>query len=278
MSYGVYRRLFRVRPRPHAVATLTSAAPAVTTSLPLARRRIAESVYRRPSVTILRRRSIVGLPNADPLVSLPLVRRRPPYSVYLRPPPPIVRLRRMVIGLPNANPIVSLPMVRRRPPYSVYLLPPPPIVRLRRMVIGLPNADAAVPAPAAPATKGRRPIRLEIAASKVDLLKLPRPPVKLPPSIVVPAIAEMRFEALTPMVLAGPVELLLKLASINIILARPAVEPGAVTLALPVVPLTRPLTYLLDAWSRMDRAEILAIVQGVVEDVALLGFSDRPPE
>ena len=182
MSYGVYRRPFWLRRRLHAVATLTTAAPAVTTSLPLARRRIAESVYRRPSVTILRRRGIVGLPNADPLVSLPLVRRRPPYSIYLRPPPPIVRLRRMVIGLPNANPIVSLPMVRRRPPYSVYLLPPPPIVRLRRMVIGLPNADAAVPAPAAPATKGRRPIRLEIAASKVDLLKLPRPPVKLPPS------------------------------------------------------------------------------------------------
>ena len=241
MSYGVYRRLFRVRPRPHAVATLTSAAPAVTTSLPLARRRIAESVYRRPSVTILRR-------------------------------------RRMVIGLPNADPLVSLPLARRRPPYSVYLRPPPPILRRRRMVIGLPNADAAVPAPSAPATKGRRPIRLEIAASKVDLLKLPRPPVKLPPSIVVPAIAEMHFEALTPMVLAGPVELLLKLASINIILARPAVEPGAVTLALPVVPLTRPLAYLLDAWSRMDRAEILAIVQGVVEDVASLCFSDRPPE
>ena len=130
------------------------------------------------------------------------------------------------------------------------------------MVIGLPKADAAVPAPAAPATKGRRPIRLEIAASKIDLLKLPRPPVKLPPSIVVPAIAEMRFEALTPMVLAGPVELLLKLASINIILARPAVEPGAVTLGLPVVPLTRPLTYPLDAWSRMDRAPIRALVPG----------------
>ena len=240
MSYGVYRRPFRLRRRPHAVATLTTAAPAVTTSLPLARRRIAESVYRRVRVISIRRRGIAGLP--------------------------------------NANPIVSLPMVRRRPPYSVYLRPPPPIIRLRRMVIGLPNADAAVPAPAAPATKGRRPIRLEIAASKIDLLKLPRPPVKLPPSIVVPAIAEMHFEALTPMVLASPVELLLKLASINIILARPAVEPGAVTLALPVVPLTRPLAYLLDAWSRMDRAEILAIVQGVVEDAALLGFVDRPPE
>ena len=239
MSYGVYRRPFRVWRRLHAVATLTVAAPAVTASLPLARRRIPDSVYRRPAVIIRRRRSIAGLPNADPVVSLPLARRRPPYSVYLRPPPPIVRLRRMVIGLPNADAVVA----------------PPPVA----------------------GTKGRRPIRLEIAASQVDLLKLPRPPIELIPSIVVPPIAEMHFGAVVPLVVAGPVELMLKLASINILLARPTVEPGSVTLALPVVPLTRPISYLLNAWSRMDRREIVAIVQEVVEDAALLGFTDKEP-
>ena len=240
MSYGVYRRPFLVRRRLHAVATFTVAAAAATTSLPLARRRVPDSVYRRPPVTIIRRRGIAGLPNANPVVSLPMVRRRPPYSVYLQPPPPIVRLRRMVIGLPNAD------------------APPPP-------------------APAAPTTKGRRPIQLEIAASSIDLLKLSPPPVKLPPSIVVPPIAEMHFEAVTPLVVAGPVELILKITSINIILARPVVEPGSVELMLPVVPLTRPISRLLDTWSRMDRAEIIAIVQETMEDVVLLGFTDKEP-
>lgn len=144
MPIGVYRRPFWARRRLHAVATLT-APSAVTTSLPLVRRRPPYNVYRRFYPLIPRRlRSIAGLPNADPVVSLPMVRRRPPYSVYLTPPPPIVRLRRMVIGLPNADDVAvgSLLQVRFRAPYSLYRLPYPRIVRRRaQLIIGLPCAD-----------------------------------------------------------------------------------------------------------------------------------------
>ncbi len=279
---AVYRRLRpHVTPRRVALATLTLPAAAPTTSLPIPRRRPPQTVYRRKRPLRPRPRAVATLTKR--VVSMPLPRRVAPAWLWRKPRPLIfLRGRRALVGLPDADAVIttSLPLPRRALPYTVWRRAPPIIFLLgRRGLVGLPNADAVAPPPSA--GKGRRPRRLSIAPRPplppppILLPSVVTPPVGvirmrgLTPMVVSGPVETVLTFACLSLRGHAPFDLV---AGMHIGLAA---APEGSRCGFPLR-IDAP-TQTLRPMSGLSRSELTTIIQDEMESIALLGFSDRAP-